>query len=83
MKRWRDADEYWKYDVNSPTASLYVLWPYRIYDPGKNDDGKWIFRKMRVGHRANNGTISFDRSMYYSSYPMNEGNPYIEKNPNQ
>ena len=83
MKRWRDADEYWKGDVNSPTATQYCLWPYKIYSPGKVNDGKWIFRKMRVLHRVNNGTISFTRSMYYSTYPQNEGNPNTEKNPNQ
>lgn len=83
MKRWREADEYWKSDVDSPTATQYCLWPYKIYAPGTSNDGKWIFRKMRVQHRVNNGTISFTRSMYYSSYPQNEGNSNIEKNPNQ
>lgn len=83
MKRWRDADNYWKSDVDSPTATQYCLWPYRIYDPGNVNDGKWIYRKMRVQHRVNNGAISFTRSMYYSSYPQNEGNPNTEKNPNQ
>ena len=37
---------------------------------------------MRAGHRANNGLLSFDETMYYNLYPMNEGNPNIEKNPN-
>ena len=83
MKRWRDADEFWKDDVDSPTATMYCLWPYKIYDPGNADNGKWIFRKMRVQHRVNNGTIAFTRSMYYSAYPQNEGNPNTEKNPNQ
>lgn len=83
MKRWRDADSFWKSDTDSPTATLYVLWPYKVYDPGKADDGKWLFRKMRAVHRVNNATIDFTRAMYYSAYPMNEGNPYIEKNPNQ
>lgn len=83
MKRWRDADEYWKDDVDSPTATMYCLWPYKIYAPGQANDGKWIFRKLRVVHRVNNGTISFTRSYYYSAYPQNEGNTNIEKNPNQ
>lgn len=83
MKRWRDADEYWKSDMDSPTATQYCLWPYKIYAPGKAINGKWIFRKMRVQHRVNNGTISFTRSMYYSAYPQNEGNTKTEKNPNQ
>lgn len=82
MKRWRDADETWNYVIDSPTATLYALWPYKIYAPGQESDGKWIFRKVRVGHRVNTATISFTRDMYYSAYPQNEGNPLIEKNPN-
>ena len=27
--------------------------------------------------------LNFSRDMYYSYYPTSEGNPYIEKNPNQ
>lgn len=82
LKRWRLADELWHYDVESPTAGIYVLWPYKIYAPGTENDGKWIYRKMKAMHRANNATISFDNTMYYNLYPMDDGNPYIEKNPN-
>ncbi|WP_455584735.1 RagB/SusD family nutrient uptake outer membrane protein [Bacteroides sp.] len=82
LKRWRVADEWWHYDLESKTASIYVLWPYKIYAPGTADNGKWIYRKMKAIQRADNATLSFNNTMYYNSYPMNEGNPYIEKNPN-
>lgn len=82
MKRWRMADEYWHYDVESPTASIYVLWPYKIYAPGTPNHGKWIYRKMKAQHRASEATLSFDNTMYYNTYPMDDGNPYVEKNPN-
>ena len=82
MKRWRLADEQWHADEGSETATIWVLWPYKVYNPGGADDGKWLYRKMRAGHRANNGLLSFDETMYYNLYPMNEGNPNIEKNPN-
>ena len=82
LKRWRLADELWHYDVESTTASIYVLWPYKIYAPGTADDGKWIYRKMKAEHRGNNATLSFDNTMYYNVYPIDDGNPDIEKNPN-
>lgn len=82
LKRWRIADEVWYYDQQNESATIYVLWPYKIYAPGTPENGKWIYRKMKALHRANNGILSFNNTMYYNSYPMNEGNPNIEKNPN-
>lgn len=37
---------------------------------------------MKAQNRSNNAILYFDNKMYYNSYPMNEGNPNIEKNPN-
>lgn len=82
LKRWRVADEWWFYDLQNETATMYVLWPYKVYAPGTPEDGKWIYRKMKALHRGNNGVLSFNNTMYYNTYPMNEGNPNIEKNPN-
>lgn len=87
LKRWRLADDVWHFDRDSETANLYALWPYKIYAPGSVDNGKWIYRKVKVKHRGGASDkgmpLSFTRSMYYGSYPMDKGNPYIEKNPNQ
>lgn len=82
LKRWRVADEWWYYDPANQLATIYVLWPYQIYAPGNPDDGKWIYRKMKAQNRASNAILYFDNKMYYNAYPMNEGNPNIEKNPN-
>lgn len=83
LKRWRLADEIWHNDVGNPTANMYALWPYKIYAPGTENNGKWIYRKMKVMHRFGNGSpLFFDNTMYYSTYPMDDGNPYVEKNPN-
>ena len=80
LKRWRLADQIWNNDVNNPTAVLYGLWPYKIYAPGESIDGKWLYRKVRLDFRTS--PIYFDLKMYYATYPMNTGNPYVEKNPN-
>lgn len=82
LKRWRIADEVWYNDQANKNATIYVLWPYKIYAPGTPEDGKWIYRKMKAHNRANNAILYFDKKMYYNGYPMNEGNPNIEKNPN-
>lgn len=87
LKRWRIANEVWAYDRNNQNAVMYGLWPYRIYAPGDPTDGKWIYRKVLIEHRGTSSDkgqpVSFDLKMYYATYPMNTGNPYIEKNPNQ
>lgn len=83
LKRWRLADELWHNDVANPTATMYALWPYQIYAPGTASHGKWIYRKLKVMHRFGNGSpLFFDNTMYYAVYPMDDGNPHIEKNPN-
>lgn len=85
LKRWRLADEVWSGDRNSSTAIQYALWPYKIYAPGDPDDGKWIYRRLAVEHRGSEADmgmpINFTLGMYYSSYPMNEGNTKTERNP--
>ena len=87
LKRWRIADEVWAYDETNESSIMKGLWPYRIYAPGTSDDGKWIFRKVKLEHRGSTSyygqPLNFSRSMYYSYYPKSEGNPYIEQNPNQ
>ncbi len=86
LKRWRTADEIWDGDRNNATATMYGLWPYKIYAPGDADNGKWIYRKVKVEHRGNTAfdkslPIKFTLGMYYPAYPKNDGNPLIEQNP--
>lgn len=86
LKRWRIADEVWEYNTANESAMTYGLWPYRIYAPGDPNDGKWIYRRVLVEHRGSNNIandpIKFDNTMYYASYPKDDGNPYIVLNPN-
>ncbi len=86
LKRWRIADEVWAYDPNNQASIMTGLWPYKIFAAGDPDNGKWIYRRVRLEHRGSlekpGDPINFDRTMYYATYPINEGNPNIEKNPN-
>ncbi|MBR1808167.1 MAG: RagB/SusD family nutrient uptake outer membrane protein [Paludibacteraceae bacterium] len=86
LKRWRTADEVWEYNTANESALTYGLWPYKIYAPGEENDGKWIYRRVLLEHRGNkdiaNDPINFDNTMYYATYPKDDGNPYIVLNPN-
>ena len=85
LKRWRTADEVWSGDRNSASANMFGLWPYKIYAPGDPNDGKWIYRKVRLEHRGSANDmgqpIKFSLAMYYPTYPTSAGNPLIEQNP--
>lgn len=86
LKRWRIADEVWRYDNTNETSVLKALWPYKIYAPSDADNGKWIYRRVLVDRRGafdfHRKPLNFDNTMYYATYPQTPGNPYIEKNPN-
>lgn len=86
LKRWRIADEVWRYDNTNETSVLKALWPYKVYAPGDADNGKWIYRKVFVDRRGSfdfhRKPLNFDNTMFYATYPQTPGNPYIEKNPN-
>ncbi|WP_447639981.1 MULTISPECIES: RagB/SusD family nutrient uptake outer membrane protein [Chitinophagaceae] len=95
-KRWRIADQVWDGDaisandlltnIGSATASntmVYGLWPYKIYNPGKANDGKWVYKIVKpnpvtAAHR-------FQLGNYYSQIDQGtlSNNPKLVKQPNQ
>lgn len=95
-KRWRIAHKVW--DGNETTiADLtnnigkatqrstqpWGLWPYKYYNPGSPDDGKWLFREVLPG--PVNGSNYFQFGNYYSSIgdDVRAANPKIVRQPNQ
>lgn len=96
MKRWRIADKVWNgqsisadqltSNIGSATKNksmIYGLWPYQIYDPGKPDNGKWVFNIVKPSEVTN--AHQFRLGNYYSR--INDGtmanNPKLVQNPNQ
>ena len=96
MKRWRLADVVWN-GVNMSAADVvsnlgsatrintmvYGLYPYKMFNPGGANDGKWLFKiylpsNVTVAHQFRLGN-------YYSqiSQDIINNNPKIVKNPNQ
>ncbi|WP_167618750.1 RagB/SusD family nutrient uptake outer membrane protein [Maribellus sediminis] len=93
MKRWRLAhivfngekvdltDKPWKADEVS--TRVFGLWPYKYYEPGSDNDGKWIFKQVLPGQVT--GADRFRLGNYYSfiNDDIRNNNPQIVKNPNQ
>src|SRR5260221_2046496 len=96
MKRWRIATSVWdgqpmsKADLLSNIGSAtkrntqpWGLWPYKIYNPGNPNDGKWIFKETLPA--AVTGFDWFRLGNYYSAINDNilAANPKLVKQPNQ
>lgn len=95
-KRWRLAHKVWNGEsisaadvisnigkADKVNTQIYGLWPYKIYNPGSANDGKYVFKVVKsanvtAAHRFNLGN-------YYSSISADilSNNPKLVKNPNQ
>lgn len=95
-KRWRIAHKVWNGDnigaadvlsnigkADRVNTMVYGMWPYKIYNPGNPNNGKWVFKVVKpvnvtTPHRFRLGN-------YYSqiSSDILSNNPKLVKNPNQ
>lgn len=95
-KRWRLAHKVWNGEsisaaevvanigkADKVNTQIYGLWPYKIYNPGSANNGKYVFKVVKsanvtAAHRFNLGN-------YYSSISADilSNNPKLVKNPNQ
>lgn len=93
MKRWRLAHIVW--DGNKMTApellanigkankrntQPWALWPYKVYNPGNPNNGKWVYKIVLPSLVT--GANNFQLGNYYS-YIDNSLNPKLVKQPNQ
>ena len=96
MKRWRLAHVVWDGQkmtipdllTNIGTATKrntqpYGLWPYKYYNPGNVNDGKWVFDVVLPSLVT--GVDHFQFGNYYSQIgdDITSKNPKIVKQPNQ
>ena len=96
MKRWRLAHVVWDGTPLSKTDLLsnigqaskrstqpWGLWPYKYYNPGSPNDGKWIYKEVLPAPVT--GSNRFLMGNYYSFINDNirSANPKIVKQPNQ
>ncbi len=92
IKRWRVADKIMnggETDLNHPenpfsaSTEPWGLWPFKIFNPGFPDNGKWIFRIVKPSLVT--GKDNFRLGNYYSqiSSDILSRNPKLIPNPNQ
>lgn len=96
MKRWRLATTVWDgaqmsvadlvSNIGSATkhnTQPFGLWPYKYYNPGNANSGKWIFKEVKPS--AVTGANKFQVGNYYSQIgdDILSANPKIVKQPNQ
>ena len=93
MKRWRLAHKIWNgakvpltTDPGSATAvstRVFGLWPYKVYNPGSPNNGKYVFKQVLPG--AVTSAHLFRLGNYYATIDegIRSNNPKIVKNPNQ
>lgn len=96
MKRWRLAHRVWdggSMTVNDLVSNIgsstkrntqaYGLWPYKYYNPGSPNNGKWIYKEVLPA--AVTGANRFQFGNYYSliTNDILSANPKIVKQPNQ
>lgn len=96
MKRWRIATRVWDGNTESLadlTSNIglatkrntqpWGLYPYKFYNPGGANDGKWVFKEVLPSNVT--GVLNFRLGNYYSQ--INDGiiaaNPKIIRQPNQ
>jgi hypothetical protein len=96
MKRWRIAHLILDGGIISPTDLVqniekatkrstqpYALWPYKMYNPNADNNGKWIFKIVKLSRVT--GADKFQFGNYYSKIgdDIISNNPKIIRNPNQ
>ncbi len=93
MKRWRLAHIVWNGASTDLTTNpgkadevstrVFGMWPYKYYNPGGANDGKYVFKKIIPGQVTN--AHRFRLGNYYSNINSTilSNNPLIVKNPNQ
>jgi hypothetical protein len=91
-KRWRIAHEIWSGtdtdldnpgNATAPSTRTWGLWPYKIYNPGNADHGKWVFKRTLPSVVTN--AHEFRLGNYYSRIgdDILANNPLLIQNPNQ
>jgi hypothetical protein len=93
MKRWRLAHVVWDgsntglptnlESATEPSTQVFGLHPFKIYNPGNPDDGKYIFKVVKPSRVTNFHRFRFGN--YYSFIGDNiiNANPKLVRNPNQ
>nr|WP_295864629.1 RagB/SusD family nutrient uptake outer membrane protein [uncultured Chitinophaga sp.] len=93
MKRWRLAHVVWDglstdltthpENARSTSTRVFGLLPYRIYNPGTPQDGKWVFKKVMPSNVTSAHRFRLGNYYSYIGDDVRNNNPLVTKNPNQ
>lgn len=93
LKRWRLAHIIWNGQSTELTTKpgksdevstrVFGMWPYKYYNPGGANNGKYVFQKIIPAQVTN--AHRFRLGNYYSDInsTIRNNNPLITRNPNQ
>ncbi len=81
LKRWRRAHIVW--DGESEDSRHYTLFPYKVKDPRRPENGKWVY--VRGTSPIILEARKFQMKNYYNPFDVNwlANNPKLVKNPYQ
>ncbi|MFD1771372.1 RagB/SusD family nutrient uptake outer membrane protein [Sphingobacterium suaedae] len=82
LKRWRIAHELWG-GQDTPTATHYVLFPYKIYAPQTEYHGKWVFEKRKASHTMYPRYFRYQNYYNFIEQAWIDANPKLVRNPYQ
>lgn len=82
VKRWRIAHEIWS-GQDTPTATHYVLFPYKVYAPGTANHNKWVFEKRKASHTVYPRYFRYQNYYNFIDQGWINSNPKIVRNPYQ
>lgn len=93
MKRWRLAHIIWNGQSTELTANpgkadevstrVFGMWPYKYYNPGGANDGKYVFKKIIPAQVTNAHRFRLGNYYSYIDNTILNNNPLIVRNPNQ
>ena len=83
LKRWRLAHIVWNGIQDDAKAQQWGLFPYLINQPGSENDGKWVFEKVKI--HMSPYPRHFQMRNYYNFIDQGwiNNNPKLVKNPYQ
>jgi len=96
MRRWRLATKVWDgtettlSDLKSNIGKAdkrstqpWGLWPYKVYNPGQANDGKWYFQEVLPSKVTGKNRFTLGNYYTFIGDDVRAANPKIVKQPNQ
>ena len=81
LKRWRRSHIIW--DGVSESARHWALFPYKVKDPRRPENGKWVFIRVKSNDMPNYRTFKMQNYYNFLDNSWLTNNPKLIRNPYQ